>query len=123
MLAGADGKRQLNINEIADLNADDKDTYNRWQKKKKGKKTDKDRERDYAVKAAKRERVQSLMHAAVLEGKPSSVAEAIELAKAQMDKSIAEDLTGTFKAFTKPQLETYARDAYKAYKQQEKTEL
>jgi hypothetical protein len=52
----ADGKRPLNINEIADLNADDKDTYERWQKKKKGKKTDKAKERDYAVKAAKRER-------------------------------------------------------------------
>lgn len=114
-----EGKRQLTINEIADLNADDKDTYNRWQKKKKGKKSDSQKERDYAVKVAKKERVQSLMTTAVKEGKPSSVAEAIEIASKEMKKAVDEDMTGTFKAFTKVQLETIARDAYKATKKEE----
>merc|ERR1719238_513898 len=74
----ADGKRQLNINEITELNAEDKDVYNRWQKRKKGKKTDKDRERDYAVKQAKKERTISLIEAAVTQAAPATVAEALE---------------------------------------------
>merc|ERR1719453_1092369 len=88
-----DGKRQLNINEIADLNAEDKDTYNRWQKRKKGKKTDKDKERDYAVKAAKRERVNDLVKAAVATDSEPSVAKAIEVAKKEAAKALNEDMT------------------------------
>ena len=99
----ADGKRALNIDEISELNVDDKDTYTRWQKKKKGKKTDKDKERDYAVKAAKRERVEGLIAAAVKEGKPSTVAEATKIAEGEAQKAIDEDMTGTLKSFTKPQ--------------------
>ena len=99
----ADGKRALNIDEISELDVDDKDTYNRWQKKKKGKKSDKDRERDYAVKAAKRERVEGLIAAAVKEAKPSTVAEAVKVAEAEAQKAIDEDMTGTLKSFTKPQ--------------------
>jgi len=112
----ADGKRALNINEIADLNVDDKDTYNRWMKKKKGKKTDKDRERDYAVKAAKRERVESLIAVAVKEGRPSTVAEAVKIAEAEAQKAIDEDMTGTLKAFTKPQIHGLAKKAFNALK-------
>merc|ERR1711871_654338 len=91
----ADGKRQLNINEIADLNAEDKDTYNRWQKKKKGKKTDKDRERDYAVKKAKIERVQQLMEEEILKQEPPGVTEAIGVAESAMKSALKEDMTGT----------------------------
>ena len=99
-----DGKRTLNIDEIADLNADDKDTYNRWMKKKKGKKTDSQKERDYAVRVAKKERVTSLITAAVKEAKPASVADAIEVAGKEMKKAMDEDMTGTLKAFTKASL-------------------
>ena len=109
----ADGKRQLLIDEIAELNADDKDTYNRWQKKKKGRKTDKDRERDYAVKEAKRERVEKLIAQAVKEAKPSSVEEAMKLAEAEAKKALQEDMTGTLKAFTKPQIHAIAKKAFK----------
>ena len=107
----ADGKRQLLIDEIAELNADDKDTYNRWQKKKKGKKTDKDRERDYAVKKAKRERVESLIEQAVIDAKPSAIADALEVATATAKTALAEDMTGTLKPFTKPELHGIAKKA------------
>ena len=82
----ADGKRALNINEITDLSAEDKDVYDRWQKRKKGKKTDKDRERDYAVKQAKRERVESLIAQAVREANPASADAALEIARKESKK-------------------------------------
>ena len=105
----ADGKRALNINEIADLNADDKDTYNRWQKRKKGKKTDKDKEREYAVKAAKRERVISLVTQAIKDAKPTSSADALEIATAEAKKAVDEDMTGTLKPFSKGELTGIAK--------------
>lgn len=114
----ADGKRALTINEIADLNADDKDTYTRWQKKKKGKKTEKDREREYAVKNAKKERVESLMAAAVAAAKPATVAEAVKIAEAEAKKAVDEDMTGSFKGFTKAQIHGIAKKAYDAIKQE-----
>ena len=107
---------ELTINEITDLNKDDKDTYDRWQKRKKGKKTDKDRERDYAVKQAKRERVESLITAAIKEAKPESSAAALEVAQAKEKELLAEDLTGTLKPMTKPQLHGIATAAFKAYR-------
>jgi len=112
----ADGKRQLNINEITELNAEDKDVYNRWQKRKKGKKTDKDRERDYAVKQAKKERVELLIVAAVKEGAPASAAEATKLAQAEEKKLLSEDLTGTLKPMSKAEIERIAKDGFKAYR-------
>ena len=116
----ADGKRPLDINEIADLNADDKDTYNRWQKKKKGKKTDRDRERDYAVKVAKRERVESLIadaiKGAVAAGTVKSVEEAMETAAAAAKRALDEDLTGTLKPFSKPQLHAIAKKTFSSAK-------
>jgi len=118
----ADGKRQLNINEIADLNKDDKDTYNRWQKRKKGTKTDKDKERDYAVKAAKKERAEQLIKEAVKAAKPASSEAALEAAQAAEKTLLAEDMTGTLKPLTKPQLHGLATEAYKTYRK-EKAEL
>lgn len=114
----ADGKRALDINEIADLTADDKDTYNRWQKKKKGKKTEKDREREYAVKNAKRERVEKLMTAAVKAAKPATVADAVTVAEAEAKKAVDEDMTGSFKGFTKAQIHGIAKTAFNAYKEE-----
>ena len=112
----ADGKRQLHINEIAELNAEDKDTYTRWQKRKKGKKTDRDRERDYAVKQAKKERVESLIATAVREAAPATAAAAIEVAQAEEKKLLAEDMTGTLKAFAKADLERLAKAEFKKLK-------
>ena len=124
----ADGKRQLHINEISELNKDDKETYNSWMSKKKKKgKSDKDKEREYAVKAAKRERVIELIKAAVSEAvsaaEEPSVKVAIEAASAEAKKALAEDMTGTLKPFGKEELENLARDAYKVAIKGKKEEL
>jgi enolase len=123
----ADGKRPLTINEIADLSNDDKDIYNRWQKRKKGKKTEKDRERDYAVKAAKKERTMELIKTAVKEAVAAAaeptVAAAIDVAKAKEKELLAEDMTGTLKPLGTYALENLARDAYKAAVKAKKDEL
>ena len=89
-----------------------------WQKRKKGKKTDKDRERDYAVKAAKKERTQSLIITAIKEAKPSSNKEALAIAEATEKTLLAEDMTGTLKPLTKPQLDGLAKKAMQALKEE-----
>ena len=77
---------------------------------------EKDRERDYAVKKAKRERVESLIATAVTEASPSSAAEAIKVAEAEAKKALDEDMTGTLKPFSKTELESIAKAAYKKLK-------
>ena len=89
-----------------------------WQKRKKGKKTDKDRERDYAVKAAKRERTQELIITAIKAAKPATNAEAMEVAAATEKQLLSEDMTGTLKPLTKPQLDGLAKKAMKAMKEE-----
>jgi len=110
-----DGKRPLKIKEIVELTQEEKSTYERWEKKKKSKKTDKDRERDYAVKGAKLERAISLLTAAgkkaALDGKDVAA-----VVKAEAQKAIDEDMTGTLKPFTKKQLDTIVKDAKQAAK-------
>ena len=95
-------------------------------KKTKGK-SDKDKEREYAVKAAKRERVIELIKAAVSEAvsaaEEPSVKVAIEAASAEAKKALAEDMTGTHKPFGKEELENLARDAYKLAIKGKKEEL
>lgn len=104
-----EGKRQLSIDEISELNVDDKDTYNRWTKKKKGRKTEKDKDRDYAVRKAKRERVTELLTTSVAEHvqgaatKPS-VEACVKFAKGKADAHIAEDMTKTLTPFAKSEL-------------------
>ena len=62
----ADGKRELTPAEEGELNEEDKDIYTGWHTRKfKGKKTDKSRERDYAIKVAKKERATKLVTDAV----------------------------------------------------------
>jgi hypothetical protein len=111
----ADGKRPLKIGEIVELTQDEKSTYERWEKKKKSKKTDKDRERDYAVKGAKLERAVSLLTAA---GKKAALAgeDVLEVVKAEAAKAVDEDMTGTLKPFTKKQLDKIVKDAKLAAK-------
>lgn len=120
-----DGKRDLVINEIADLNAEDKDTYNRWHKRKHKKgKSDKQKERDYAVKQAKIERVQQLMEEATAATLGAMEAPTIEDAKkeaaAEMKKALREDMTGTLKPFAAKEVDAIAKAALKAAKAQKK---
>lgn len=62
----ADGKRELTPAEEGELNEEDKDIYSGWHTRKfKGKKTEKSKERDYAVKVAKKERAMKLVKEAV----------------------------------------------------------
>lgn len=116
----ADGKRRLNINEILDLSADDKDTYDRWMKRKGKKTTDKDRERAYAVKVAKKERAVSVVTAAVVEGLKAmsspSAADATALATEEAKKAVEEDMTGTLKTFGKGEIASIVKVAMKEFK-------
>jgi hypothetical protein len=106
----AAGKRELTDEEKGQLNSEDMDIYTGWHTRKfKGKKTDKSRERDYAVKVAKKERAMKLMQDAVTaamtsHANPTKEA-ALEVAKVEMKKALEEDLTKTLKPFSKSELE------------------
>merc|ERR1719498_2044085 len=99
----ADGKRTLLIDEIMELNADEKDTYEKWQKKKKGKKTEKDREREYAIKQAKREKTEKRVaeagaaaaKAALEKGGGDAKKAALEAVEAEWKVAMSEDMTNT----------------------------
>jgi|TARA_B100000524_G_scaffold292582_1_gene167355 hypothetical protein len=120
----ADGKRQLNINEILEISADDKDTYDRWMKRKGRKKNDKDRERAYAVKTAKKERVTQVVTATVIEAMSAKgstdPAEATAIAEAEAAKAVEEDLTGTLKPLTKGEIASVVKRALKEMKKAKK---
>jgi hypothetical protein len=119
-----DGKRPLTIDEISELNKDDKDTYTRWQKKKKGKKSEKDKDRDYAVRKAKRERVTELIGAAareharehLLATKSADLIDCVREAKKKAEEALAEDMTGTLKPFAKSELTDICKAAIKQAK-------
>jgi hypothetical protein len=107
------------------LCAQDKDIYSGWYDRKfKNKKSDhekgKQRERDYAVKVAKKERAQKLVteatNLAVSKLASPTLEAAIEVAKAEAEKALAEDLTKTLKPFTKKELEGIAKSALKKAK-------
>ena len=124
-LAGlwADGKRQLDEAEVGTLNEDDLDTYQRWLKKKKGPKSSKMKERDFAVKVQKKEKAQKAMEEAALSaavaaggGASKDVQElVVEAAKVSFDKSVKEDKTGTLKAgmFSNTHFASVAKKAIK----------
>ena len=124
-LAGlwADGKRQLEEAEVGTLNEDDLDTYQRWLKKKKGPKSSKMKERDFAVKVQKKEKAQKAMEEAALSaavaaggGASKDVQElVVEAAKVSFDKSVKEDKTGTLKAgmFSNTHFASVAKKAIK----------
>merc|ERR1711871_1901025 len=117
----ADGKRFLSKEELKELDEEAKDVYSGW-KERKNKKTDKTRERDYAVKVAKRERATKLMTEAAATNLAAAgtldLDSAISEVKAQAEKQLEEDLTGTLKnkPFKKKELETIAKAALKAAK-------
>ena len=102
----ADGKRQLDEAEVGELNEDDLDTYQRWLKKKKGPKSNKMKERDFAVKVQKKEQAQKAMEEAALSTAAASGGgaskdaheQAVEAAKVAFDKAVKEDKTGALKA-------------------------
>ena len=126
-----DGKRELEDDEASELNEDDADTYKRWLKKRKGPKSDKQKERDYAVRKQKKEAAEKAIIAAATEAAAAALAAgddkvlpaATAAANKAMDTAIAEDMTGTLKPFTKTQLSTIAKDAVKAAKKKVKSEL
>jgi len=123
----ADGKRFLDKAEEATLNEEDKDIYQGWFVRK-NKKTDKSRERDYAVKTAKRERATKLVTEAAilaLSKKGELTTEAAQATvKAEWEKAVAEDLTETLKnkPLKKKELETISKAVLKKAKA-EKAEL
>ena len=117
----AAGKRLLLIDEIMDLSADEKDTYERWKKKKGAKKTEKDKEREYAVKKAKQEKTTHLVTEKVAAEVGKLVAdgvtgtelqaEAVKSARAAWASAVAEDLTGTLKPAAQSTLNAIAKAA------------
>ncbi len=118
-----EGKRHLVIDEIADLNADDKDTYNRWvskKKKKAGSSSAKDKDRDYAVRKAKKQRATELIAAAAREAMAADAAPTVEacvgLARKEAEKAVSDDMTGTLKPFAKSELTDICKEAVKAAK-------
>ena len=70
--------------------------YERWLKKKGKKKTDKDKERQYAVKTAKKEKTVKLVVEAVAKAiaAGASAEDATSLVESEAKKAIAEDMTG-----------------------------
>jgi hypothetical protein len=119
----ANGKRELEDSEMSELNAEDKDIYTGWHTRKfKGKKTEKSRERDYAVKVAKKERTAKLMTEAVTVAMTKhadpSVKAALAAVKEEFAKEVEADLTKTLtkNTFSKSELETIAKAAFKAAK-------
>ena len=115
----ANGKRELTSEEKAELNEEDQDIYSGWHTRKfKGKKTEKSRERDYAVKVAKKERATKLVTEAVAArlaelSKPME-ADALGIVEEEMKKAIEEDLTKTLKPFSKSEKKKIAKEALKA---------
>jgi len=111
----AKGKRKLLIDELVELSDDEKDTYHRWLKRKGARKTDKDKERDYAVKTAKKEKTIHLVTAEVAtalgEIDEMSMEKATELVTGALKAAIDEDMTGTLKPFAKSEIAGIAKAA------------
>lgn len=110
----AEGKRVLLIDELAELSADEKDTYNGWKKRKGAVRTDKDKERQYAIKTQKKVQAVKQVTAAVAERlKSGELTEerAQKLASREAKTAVQEDMTGTLKAFTKGELASIAKEA------------
>lgn len=121
-----DGKRELSVNEIFDLNADDKDTYNRWKKKKAKSKSPKAKERDYAIKMQKKEQTIKQITQAVVDGLTAggemSIEVATSLVKKEAKTQLENDMTGTLKPFSKGEIAGLAKEALKQA-QKAKSEL
>jgi len=107
-----DGKRLLSEAEVAQLKGEDAETYERWAKRKSGKKTAKDKDRAYAVKSQKKSQATVVITAqaaaaaakALAAGDDASEA-AQEAALDAAEKEINSDLTGTLKSFSKAEID------------------
>lgn len=130
----ADGKRVLTDQESASLKGDDKDDYKRWLKRKKAPKSGKDQERDFAVRAQKKERAIKTIKEQALAAASKAVAagdagmalmEASKAAREAADQEIAADMTGTLSksSFTKSKITDIAKEAVKQAKASAKGEL
>jgi len=129
----ADGKRMLEASELAELNADDKDTYQRWLKKKNKPKSGKDKEREYAVKTQKMEKAKKAISDAAEAAALKAIASGLKKSELTMEvqvavreaaqEAVAEDMTGTLKPFSTKEIAEMAKDAIKAAKKASKTEL
>jgi hypothetical protein len=123
----ADGKRELDDAELGELGEDDADTYKRWIKKKKGPKSGKMKERDFAVKVQKKEKAQKAMDEAALAAAAAGKGAegAADAAKAAFAQSVEEDKTGALKAgmYGKAHFAAVAKKALKAAKGKGKQEL
>lgn len=126
----AGGKRELAEEELEDLNEDDYDTYQRWIKKKKGRKTEKQKERDFAVRTQKKAAATKAMEAEALAAAKGALSSgnpltaAVEAATREGEAAVAADKTDTLKPFTKGAIQAIAKAAVKeARAQQAKGEL
>ncbi|KAJ1618601.1 hypothetical protein T492DRAFT_1091530 [Pavlovales sp. CCMP2436] len=126
-----DGKRLLTDAEMNQLKGDDVEIYAGFHKRKSGKKTDKDRDRAYAVKQQKKQQVtlsitaqaEAAAVAALAFGKdPAEAAE--EAALNAAEEAINTDLTRTLKSFSKSEMkEIVSAAVVKAQKSAAKSEL
>jgi len=128
----ADGKRELSKAELDALNEDDRDTYNRWIKRRKGPKTDRDKDKHYAVK---KQKLASAMKSVTAQATAAAKAEllqgnkieaksaAMKTVKSAMEQAIAEDMTGTLGKFTKSEMTKLANDAFAEAQKSVKNEL
>uniref|UniRef100_K1PME7 Uncharacterized protein n=1 Tax=Magallana gigas TaxID=29159 RepID=K1PME7_MAGGI len=116
-----DGKRELSEDEVGELIGDELDTYLRWVKKKKGAKSQRGKERDYAVRTAKKasasKAIVSAAAAAARAAKAAGESVKGQQAAAQVaaetaaDNAVKNDMTGTLKPFTRGNIKGFVADA------------
>mmetsp|Transcript_47871 Transcript_47871/g.150397 ORF Transcript_47871/g.150397 Transcript_47871/m.150397 type:complete len:247 (+) Transcript_47871:38-778(+) len=121
-----DGKRELDEDEVGELLGEELDTYLRWIKRKKGKKTDRGKERDYAVRTAKKAaaskqivaKAEEAARAAKQAGEGAKAQQeaAMKAAEAAAADAVATDMTKTLKPFTRSNIKAFAAQAVKQVK-------
>jgi hypothetical protein len=126
----AEGKRVLTEAEMAKLQGEDAETYDRWYRRKTGKKTAKDKDRAYAVKQQKKQQATSSVtaqaeaaaSAAIAAGGDATEA-ATKAAEAAAQREIESDLTGTLKSFSKAEMKEIVKAAVSKASGKPKSEL
>lgn len=128
----SEGKRELTKAEITQLDEEDDDTYTRWLKRKKGKKSDKDKDREYAVREQKKAQATKAVIVAATEAAAAAISNgdskeavlkaATSAATAAAEAELKGDMTGTLKAFTSKEITSFAKTAEKEARNK-KTEL
>jgi len=112
--------------QVGELVGDELDTYLRWIKRKKGKKTDRGKERDYAVRTAKKAaaskqivaKAEEAARAAKQAGEGAKAQQeaAMKAAEAAAADAVATDMTKTLKPFTRSNIKAFAAQAVKQVK-------